>query len=215
MLGTIFAAQEGDESDFIDLVRRVVAGELGAKTVDGLFLIRIDNWFDRKWRNFSGIGRVAYGHHTALSCDPDTSLEAFHRKGVRSTFPPFTPNRVVSEQFYGRDQAGAYSLDANGPWVHSSLRQQSSANLYQRIAANNNSALFVWFSSNSLSNGRGSLMVYRANGNIVTSWYASFSRDDKWRVVRTDGITRQNLFRWLAAEPALAHEPASPLIDRV
>lgn len=50
-------------------------------------------------------------------------------------------------------------------------------------------------------------MVYRANGRSMTSWYAAFSlSDNEWRAVRTDGITRQNLLRWLSPKPALTDE---------
>jgi hypothetical protein len=35
-----------DDPQFMELVSRAVTGELAAKTVHGLFLIRIDNWFD-------------------------------------------------------------------------------------------------------------------------------------------------------------------------
>jgi hypothetical protein len=196
-----------DDLGFIELVRLSVSAELEAKAVHGLFLIRIDNWFDCKWRNFSGNGRVAYGHYTGLSYDPDTALDAFHWKDTKSTFPPFTPNRIVSQNFYAKDENGIYLLDENGPWVHAGWRESSSANLHRRIATHNNSALFVWFSSNALVNRRGSLMIYRANGTIITSWYASFSLNGQWRIVQTEGISRQLLHGWL--KPTLLRVPIS------
>jgi hypothetical protein len=187
-----------DDPQFISLVNRAVLAELEAKAVHGLFVIRINNWFDLKWLNFSGIGRVAYGHYTDSPVyDPDTSLDSFHRSGRRSTFPPFTPSRVISQDFYGKDEQGSYVLDQNGPWVHASIEERSSANLHRRIATRNNSALFVWFGSNTATNGRGSLMTYRANGRIISSWYASFSHEADWRVVQTEGISRQHLVGWL------------------
>ena len=63
-----------DDPQFIELVSRAVAGELDAKTVHGLFVIRIDNWFDHKWLNFSGIGRVAFGQYMGTWFDRDTAL---------------------------------------------------------------------------------------------------------------------------------------------
>ena len=47
-----------DASEFLALVTRAVSGELEAEPVQEVFMIRIDNWFDHKWLNFSGIGRV-------------------------------------------------------------------------------------------------------------------------------------------------------------
>lgn len=191
-----------DAPQFIDVVNRAVAGELEHKAVHGFFvirIIRIDNWFDHKWLNFSGIGRVAFGQYMGTWFDRDTALDEFHRQGTRSTFPPFTPNRVITQDFYRKSESGSYVLDEDGPWVHSSTRKRSSGNLHRRIVTHNNSCLFVWFSSNTLANRRGSLMVYRANGKIITSWYASFLRDVDWRLARTQGIPRQHLSGWLAS----------------
>ena len=80
-----------DDLDFIRLVHRAVSAELGALAVYDLFLIRVDNWFDHKWRNFSGKGRVGFGHHTGLVYNPDTALDAIHREGTKSTFSPSRP----------------------------------------------------------------------------------------------------------------------------
>ena len=118
---------------------------------------------------------------------------------TKSTFPPFTPNRVISQDFYRKDLNGAYVLEKDGPWVHSSARQRSAANLHKRIATHNNSCLFVWLSSNTLANRRGSLMVYRAYGRVITSWYSSFSCEAEWRLVRTQGISHQYLSNWLTS----------------
>lgn len=198
LIAPIIVENPSDDPDFIQLVRQVVSTELEAKAVHGLFVIRIDNWFDYKWRLFSGTGRVGFGHYTGLAAyDPDTALDAFYRGGTKSTFPPFTPNRIISEAFYGKDGKGVYVLDENGPWVHSTYRSRSIANLQQRITTHNNSSLFVWFSANTLTNRRGSLMIYRANGKVITSWYASFFLDGHWRAVRTLGISRQVLLRFL------------------
>jgi hypothetical protein len=199
LLGPRLATLSEDDSAFIKLVSQAISGELEAKAVLGLFVVRIDNWFDHKWLNFSGKGRVAFGHFTGFAaCDPETALDEFHRKGPQSTFPPFTPNRVIAQDFYRKDQHGSYVLEDDGPWIHSAAREMSSTNLHKRIAKHHNSCLFVWFSLNTLANRRGSLMVYRANGRIITSWYASFSCDSEWRVVRTQGIARQHLLGWLA-----------------
>jgi hypothetical protein len=195
LIAPIILETPSDDPDFIQLVRQAVSTELEAKATHGLFLIRIDNWFDSKWRMFAGIGRVEFDDGGVLG--RDTALDSFYRGGSKSTFPPFTPNRIISEEFYGKDENGVYVLDENGPWVHFTYRRRSSANLQQRITAHNNSSLFVWFSSNTLTNRRGSLMIYRANGRVITSWYASFFLDGHWRAVRTHGISRQVLLRFL------------------
>jgi len=186
----------GEDPRFIDLVGRVVVGEFDAKAALGLFIIRIDNWFDHRWLNFSGKGRVAYGPTGLPSYDPETALDEFHQEGTRTTFPPFCPNRVISQMFY-RTGATSYALAEQGPWVHAAGKEHSSANLHRRITRHNNSSLFVWFSSQTLANRRGSLMVYRVSGDIVTSWYSSFSCGLNWQIDRIKGIPRQHLAGWL------------------
>jgi hypothetical protein len=142
---------------------------------------------------------VAFGEYMGTWFNRDTALDEFHQQGTKSTFPPFTPNRVTTHDFYKKDENGAYVLDEDGPWVHSSARERSSANLHKRIITHNSSCVFVWFSSNTLADRRGSLMIYRVNGRIITSWYSSFSCDVDWRLVRTEGISRQHLTGWLAS----------------
>ncbi len=186
-----------DDPEFIDLVRRAVSGALKATPVQEVFVIRIDNGFDRKWLGFFGIGRVAFGWYTGIWYNPDTALDEFRQ--IKTTFPPFVPNRVVEQHCFIREEDGSYSLDPNAPLVHSLVRAPSNRNLHRRIGAFGGSNLFVWFSSKTRQNGRGSLMVYRANGGSVTSWYSSFSRKPEWRLFQVEGIGREQLRIWIEA----------------
>ena len=108
-------ALNGDNQQFVDVLSRIVLSELEAEAVHGLFVIRIENWFDHKWLNFAGKGRVADFAWIGQSLDRDTALDSFHRTGSKTVFPPFTPSRVVSQDFYGKNEHGAYVLDENGP----------------------------------------------------------------------------------------------------
>jgi hypothetical protein len=72
-----------DASEFLALVTRAVSGELEAEPVQEVFMIRIDNWFDHKWLNFSGIGRVPFGWNTGMSYNPD-ALKDFVKARRRS-----------------------------------------------------------------------------------------------------------------------------------
>src|SRR4029077_9455084 len=75
------------------------------------------------------------------------------------TFPPFTPNRVLGQWSYIRigDDYRETTLPA---WPHSSERQPSPMNLQRRIQDLGRSAFFVWYSANTVTNGKGSVMVY-------------------------------------------------------
>lgn len=101
MMMPVITDRRGEDEQSMQILRHTIAGELEVKPVHGLFVIRIDNWFDHRWRNFSGKGRVGYGHYTGLAAyDPDdTSLDAFHRDGRQSTFPPFKRAPSVKKPF--------------------------------------------------------------------------------------------------------------------
>src|ERR1044071_4931903 len=102
------------------VVNRAVSGELEAMPAGEVFMIRIDNWFDLKWLDFSGRGRVAFGQYTGMPDDPDTALDEFRQSN--KTFPPFSPNRVIQERCLIQQENGSYSLDPNAPLIHSRSR---------------------------------------------------------------------------------------------
>ena len=68
-------------------------------------------------------------------------------------------------------------------------------NLHRRVKDHSKSAVYVWYSSETDKNKRGSLMVYRVNNGAVNTWYASFSYDDSWRLDQTKGIDRDFLLQ--------------------
>ena len=85
----------GDDPDFVTLtgrITRALASEFSPKQV---VVVRIDNWFDRKWLAFSGIVFSGVG-----------------RWNEELTVPPFNANRVLEERHY-QDSNGAW--EAHGP----------------------------------------------------------------------------------------------------
>jgi hypothetical protein len=175
-----------DDPQFVELANRVISGLVNDSFPEEIFVVQIDNWFDLKWLNFSGIGRVRFDDP---HIDIDTALDEFWQDKI--TFPPFTPKRVVKEYFFLRDESGDYSLSSIAPpYIHSRRHISSHRNLHKRVADFSGSAIFVWFSSNTKSNGRGSLMVYEVSKSRVHTWYAAFSKEDEWTVVQAKGITR-------------------------
>lgn len=55
------------------------------------------------------------------------------------------------------------------------------------------SAILVWFSSNTKPNRRGSIMVYVAEGPSVYTWYAGLAKEEGWRVLKTKGISTKDV----------------------
>ena len=72
-----------------------------------MYLIHIDNWFNRKWLRYSGYGVVAFpdGYPWIL-----VAKEEHHQKQL--TFPPFTPNRVVAQYLFCRVAEAVYEEHA-------------------------------------------------------------------------------------------------------
>jgi hypothetical protein len=183
-----------DDPQFVELVMHIISGLVNGSFPEQIFVMKIDNWFDHKWLNFSGIGSV--GFFWGLNA-PDTALDEFRQDKV--TFPPFTPNRVVGEYYFLRDENMEYSPSLSAPYIHQRKLAPSSKNLHKRVTDFAESAIFVWLSSNTKSNRRGSIMVYEVKDSSAHTWYAGLSKDEGWRVLQTKGITReqvQSLMEW-------------------
>lgn len=181
-----------EDPQFVELVSRVIFGLVNDNFPSEIFVVQIDNWFDHKWLEFSGIG-VVYFNNFGLRNTVDAALDEFSQDKI--TFPPFSPKRVIKEYFFEREVSGDYSLSTiEPPYIHSRRRVRSYRNLHRRIENFTESAVFIWFSSNTQSNRRGCLMVYEVSDSSIHTWYAAFSKEkETWRVLQTKGITREQV----------------------
>jgi len=68
------------------------------------------------------------------------------------------------------------------------VKKSSNDNIHNRIQNYTQNGLFVWFSSNSKINKRGSLMVYRVQKEEIETWYSSFEKRVEWKVLQSKGI---------------------------
>ncbi len=83
-------------------------------------------------------------------------------------------------------------------FIHDPKKRPSSENLENRVLDSWRNALFVWYSSGSASNQRGSVMWYWARGQRLVGWYVSFLRNEAWKVNLAKNIDREfiaKLFR--------------------
>lgn len=174
-----------DDPQFVELVAHILDQLVLKGRPAGVFVIEIDNWFDHKWLNFSGKGRVAFNGGLP---EPDTALDEFFQEKV--TFPPFNPQRVVAEWLFAPDPNGEYLPSLDGPLIHRRRFESSANNLHKRVTDFSRSAVFLWFSSNTKSNRRGSVMVYEVNGSVVQTWFVGFAKNGEWEISQTKGIGR-------------------------
>jgi hypothetical protein len=141
------AAMQGDSTEFMEKVQALVIGVARDYLPARLYVIRIDNWFGPKWMHFAGkftagktkvIGVAAIGVHKRI----------LH-------VPPFVPHRVIAKRVF---QGPEYGKSVTRPPLH--IECTSEFALTRRIADVDKEAAFVWFSSESETQKRGSIMVY-------------------------------------------------------
>jgi hypothetical protein len=174
-----------DDNDFIKLLNSLLGKLLGQDCPQRLWIIQNDNWFDHKWLRFSGKGAVDF-QFPAFMNRFDRALEEFYQDKI--TFPPFNPNRVPRQWSYIR-QDNDYREFPLPVLPHST--DKTSPNLHRRIQDIVSTGCFVWYSANTLSNGRASVMVYTVNAETSDCWFAAFSRDEAWALGATKGINRE------------------------
>jgi hypothetical protein len=161
---------EYDDVAFLELAQRIVNGAVAALQVREVYLVHVDNWFDFKWLGFCSYWKG---------------------KELKELYlPSFDPNRVRSEKHFLLDANQLRSTSAGqGKPLH--LRQTYSV-LAQPIDRWSKSAAFIWYSGNTVANKAGSLMLY-LSGAEGYAWYASFTKEEKWKVYGVNGITRREL----------------------
>jgi hypothetical protein len=178
-----------DDNEFIDLLNSLLKGLLSQQAPEQLWVIQIDNWFDHKWLRYSGSGSVPSKFPASWSSsfmDRFASVkEQFWQNNL--TFPPFAPDRVLGQWSFLHSDKGY--LEVPLPKLpHSNARRRSHSNLQRRAENFADSASFVWYSGNTLKNGRGSVMVYIIRDRQPVCWFAAFRRETGWALERTKGV---------------------------
>ena len=188
--------QSDDDVSFVHGFCRLVSDAARQGKPSEVFVVRIDNWFDVKWFGFAGKAKV--GIVTGIA-SIDTEVQPFWKKRADITFPPFVPNRVL-EQLYFRNEADSYvQVVDDARFVYAGEPRRSGYNLQNRVLDFSPSAMFIWFSSKSATNGRATVMYYHAHDGKLNAWYASFVRDDGWHIDRVRNIEKEVIERHFQA----------------
>ena len=132
---------------------------------------------------------------SSICMDRFTSVkEQFWRDKL--TFPPFAPDRLVGQWSFLHSKGG-YAEVPLPKLPHKESRRRSHSNLNRRVEDFVRSASFVWYSGNTLKNGRGSAMVYSIGLGEPICWFAAFGRKSSWVLERTKGIEKEQVSRLL------------------
>lgn len=179
--------QEDDDPQFIKLVNQVLLRLLKQHAPAEAFVICINKWFDHKWLDFSGIGRVNFDGGLII----EVALDEFSQD--QTTFPPFTPNRVLEEYHFFHVGDKDYFESVPDKFVHRSRPSRSSKNLHKRVVDFSESGVFIWFNSKTSASQQGSLMVYTVAEGHVQTWFASFEKIGTWKLLQVKGTSREQV----------------------
>ena len=146
-------AGETDDRGFLEAVNAIVSELIADHAADQFWILRVDNWFDHKWLGFSGYGLIA----------SNIPLDGYDTVKADSSGKGNIP-AICARQ-------GGEPIPVCAPWgwlyriplpalPHSNERKHSEANLRRRIQDFMRSGCFVWYSANTVADGRGSVMVY-------------------------------------------------------
>jgi hypothetical protein len=169
-----------DNPDYIKSVVRILRDRIDKWTPMEIYVTRIDNWFDDKWIKFSG----TIMHEVSIWKD-------------EVTVPPFHPNRVESCDFYKKED-GDYKKKLIEYPLH--IFQESTNNLKRKINDFSDNGLFIWFSGNTVTNGKGSLMGYFVTDSDCFTFYLTLTSDKDWKAEKAIGLTTKEVDRILDTE---------------
>jgi len=175
---------DSDNSGFREIVESIIKNLIVSLNPAEISVVRIKNWFDHKWLNYSG--KEIKKYDKGKSPRIPFVLEPFWNEQI--TIPPFTPNRVLSEMLYKLNGTENSKLEES---LH--ISQNSTDNRKRLISDRTDNGLCIWISSNSASNGQGSLMVYQIMNSEIQTWYVNIEDKNGWKVTQSKGIDKSKV----------------------
>ena len=153
-----------DDSAFANRVSVLIAGASKADGLRSIRIMKVDNWFGRRWLGFS---------HKALGA------VGVHRVGPALRVPPFKPSRILSEQRWEPTTSGSWERADSQGRVH--VEQSSTENERRLVRELFPQTALYWWSGRTRSNGKGALMAYLPGERDHFGWYVEISRNGSWR----------------------------------
>lgn len=185
--------EEGDAVDFIHFVNAVMESMYFENQVDDVVFVKVKNWFDHKWLNYSGKSIRPKQYVGGLDTGREETLDNAWLE--ETTIPPFNPKRVIYSKFF-RSARSRNEKVTRAIHVH----QRSTENRRRFVQDYTENGLIVWFSSDTITNQRGSLMVYLSKNGTVTGWYAGFVNSGGWDVSKVKGINSDKIREMIGHE---------------
>lgn len=178
-----FQFDNSDDPEFASRVSRIVSSVVSATSPPEFYLVKVDNWFGPKW--------LAFSHKV---------LGAFGVASRDLVVPPFVPGRIVSEAVFVRGETGGYAATEPARPLH--VTQNSAANAARKLSRLLPRTAIFWWSGESATNGRGSLMAYLPTPDGHVPWYVELSGKLSWRPSVTKGVSGAEIQSYLSAATA-------------
>ncbi len=161
--------RDGEDLALVFRLQHIVTGAVRYARPTYAHVVKIDGWFGARWRCFAGTLNGKDLH-------PEDRLAV----------PPFAPNRVVSEFTYRRRADAVKQIKARR--LHESASRSSSVTY---LDEHTTSGVFVWYSGNTATQDRASVMVYEVEKAAEQrAWYAELQRrEGTWTVSATVGTS--------------------------
>jgi hypothetical protein len=172
--------QANDNPRYIENVVRILRDRIDKWKPPDIYVTRIDNWFDDKWVGFAG-----------------TIMHELSIWKGNVTVPPFHPNRVDSCELY-KCEEGEYKKQLIRDPLH--IFQASTSNLKRKITDFSDNGLFIWFSGNTVTNGKGSFMGYFVADNECFTFYLTLALHKGWKAEKVIGLTTHEVEKILQTE---------------
>jgi hypothetical protein len=170
----ILESNDSDDAEFTNQVERLITSVISATSPAEFYVVKVDNWFGPKW--------LAFSHKV---------MGAFGLASRDLVVPPFVPNRIVSEAVYTLGESREYVKGSPPKPIH--VEQVSSANAGRKLSRILPTAAIFWWSGQSATNGRGSLMAYLPTHDGHVPWYIELTGQETWRPSVTKGISSSEL----------------------
>ncbi|WP_179019271.1 hypothetical protein [Winogradskyella forsetii] len=173
-----------DDHGFKEIVESIIRNLILSLHPKEIAIVRIKNWFDHKWLNYSG--KAIYKNETGTNAMIPLVSEPCWSKEI--TIPPFNPNRVLSETIYRL-------YETENPKFEELLHvsQNSNDNVKRIISELTKNGICIWISSNSETNKQGSVMVYQIQNSEVITWYLNIEDKNGWKITKSKGIDKNTI----------------------
>ena len=158
---------DDDAPEFVADASTIIGNIASRFTPAAFIIVKVDNWFDHKWLNFSG-----------------KALGAVGTWNEELTVPPFVPNRIVWEREFSLPDGT--EIENSSPLHVSVPASEAAGRKVSRVVPD---AAVCWISGNTNVTAQGAIMTYIPTSNSHWAWYAGWRKSHSWSTAMLKGIS--------------------------